>query len=124
MESFTKKTKVEKLCKIFGYTDNDSIKNNSRGRHATVKTLSELSVKVLMSTKVSKHAINVSYAEYIWQDRLTKWYASNPNCESIIYDLNIPDYWFYVPEFSTVCDKLEVKCIDSSHLLTRTRRKL
>lgn len=63
-----------------------TIKNNSRGRHATVKTLSELSVKVLMSTKVSKHAINVSYAEYIWQDRLTKWYSSNPNCESKIYD--------------------------------------
>jgi hypothetical protein len=43
---------------------------------------------------------------------------------SKIYDLNIPDYWFYVPEFSTVRGQLEVKCIDSSHVLTRTRRKL
>ena len=31
--------------------------------------------------------------------------------------------WFYQPEFSTTRQQLEVKCIDSTHLLTRMRRK-
>ena len=31
--------------------------------------------------------------------------------------------WFYLPEFSQSRGQFEVKCIDSSHLLTRARRK-
>lgn len=38
-------------------------------------------------------------------------------------DCEQPDFWFYKPEYSESRNQLEVRSIDSTHLLTRTRRK-
>lgn len=74
---------------------------------------------------MSKHVINVSYAEFIWPSRLQKWYDNSFVDNKVkIDDTNLPEFWFYIPEFSLTRDQLEVRCIDSSHLLTRTRRKI
>ena len=43
--------------------------------------------------------------------------------ETKIKDTNEPDYWFYIPEYSESRSQLEIRCIDSTYLLTRTRRK-
>ena len=41
----------------------------------------------------------------------------------MIDDSAYPSLWFYTPEFSETRQQLEVRCIDSTHLLTRARRK-
>ncbi|XP_060571176.1 uncharacterized protein LOC132729422 [Ruditapes philippinarum] len=81
-----------------------------------MKTLAELAIKVI--TKYSKRDLNIIYAEYIWADREKAWISPVKDIT-----VNGEKYeWFYKPEYS-IRQQMEVKCIDSTHLLTRTRRK-
>ena len=79
---------------------------------------------VLQSKKVPKQVLNASYSEYIWPEKLEDWNRRSPLQNEVkIKDTELPDYWFYIPEFSTRRQQLEVKCVDSTLLLTCTRRK-
>ena len=78
----------------------------------------------MLSKSVPKQILNIVNSEYIWPDEYKLWLsetplANNPKVEGTEY----PDVWFYVPEYSRTREQLEVRCIDSTHLLTLTRRK-
>ncbi|KAJ8316748.1 hypothetical protein KUTeg_005694 [Tegillarca granosa] len=72
---------------------------------------------------VPKTALNIAYTEYAWPERLQTWKTQSPINDEIKVIGSYPNYWFYIPEFSYDRQQLEVRCIDSSHLLTRTKRK-
>ena len=83
----------------------------------SVIPLSEIAEKAVL--KYSKQELNVILAEYKWDDMYKSWVEE-------INGLTLNDVqceWFYKPEFSSSRKQYEVKCIDSTHLLTRTRRK-
>lgn len=74
--------------------------------------------------KVSKQSLNLTYAEYIWEEEKKKWINQSPIKNNIkVEGLDQPEFWTYQPEFSLTRQQLEVRCIDSTHLFTRTRRK-
>ena len=53
-----------------------------------------------------------------------QWLLETPVANSPKVDgTDYADIWFYVPGYSRAREQLEVRCIDSTHLLTRTRRK-
>ena len=93
-----------------------------KNRRTSPKTLKELA-SCKLSKCVKKGDLSVSYAGYIWPDRFRQW--KSESCLSKdpkINDTAEPEFWFYTPEFSRKRNQLEVRCIDSTHLLTRTRR--
>lgn len=64
-------------------------------------------------------------AEYVWQDKLSDWKDSSRLKHDLkVSTSNFPECWFYIPDYSKEREQLEVRCVDSSHLLTRTRRKV
>ncbi|XP_060561338.1 uncharacterized protein LOC132721103 [Ruditapes philippinarum] len=88
----------------------------------SVKSLRELSAKVV--SNMSKQVLNCALAEIIWSEKYEDWKLQtrvSQNC--YIEGIGISREWFYHPEYSTNRSQLEVKCIDATHLLTRTRRK-
>ena len=85
------------------------------------KSLKDQAKIVLMGKEVTKHALNIMYSEYAWKEKLSEW----NNCSPLAHNLTVrscdfPDYWFYIPDYSNERHPLEVRCVDSSHLLTRT----
>lgn len=124
----SKREKISKLCEVFGYTNPENNQRQTRRniKKQPVKTLSDLATRTLTS-KVPKMALNVAYAEYIWPVQLAEWQRQSPISDTVkvqLDEVQYPDFWFYIPEFSETRQKLEVRCIDSSHLLTRCRRKI
>ena len=100
----------------------DAVASNesmSRTRKRKIKSLRDLSLSVL-TNKVPKNVLNITYSEFIWPERLKCWKSSSPLLDEIkIKETNEPEYWFYIPEYSESRSQLEVRCIDSTHLLTR-----
>ena len=93
------------------------------GFNKTNPSKSEIATGVL-SKSVPKHMLNIAYAYYIWPHRYEQWkYESSLSIEPKIYGTIDPEFWFYTPKYSQKREQLEVRCIDSTHLLTRTRRK-
>ena len=123
-ESSSKQVKVSKLVETLGLSSNaeDNEKPTVRyNRNRKVRPLSELSFSVL-SKRMSKQELNSVYAEYVWPDRLNTWKTEPPfQCDTKVENESYT--WFYKPYYSESRQQLEVKCIDSTHLLTRMRRK-
>lgn len=82
----------------------------------------ELSKNVLSSQRVSKHALNVAYSEFIWPSKLAKWKSKSTVDDRVISSLGDDFYWFSIPEFSEKRKQLEVESVDATHLFTRLRR--
>lgn len=83
-----------------------------------VQTLAEIALKVI-TKNFSKHELSVIQAEYLWPDRYQEWIS-----EIGATQVNGQFYnWFYKPEYSLRRKQFEVRCVDSTHLMTRTRRK-
>ncbi|XP_060573074.1 uncharacterized protein LOC132730724, partial [Ruditapes philippinarum] len=123
-EYATKAVKLSELTKHLSL--NGEIKENthikaSRNKPKDVKPLSILAASALKS--VPKNVLNISFAEYIWPDRLEQWQKNSPTDGIDVTGFEKPDFFFYVPEYSLTRHQLEVRSIDSTHLLTRTRRK-
>ena len=122
-ESCNKQSKIDNLAKFLSITENENILLTARRKPRTAKSIKDLTAAVL-SKSVSKHDLNVSYAEYIWPNRYASWIRDSPLCNvPKVNNTEKPEYWFYVPEYSEARQQLEVRCIDSTHLLTRMRRK-
>ena len=122
-ESDSKKKKLTKLSEVLSLDAVASNESMSRTRKRKIKSLRDLSLSVL-TNKVPKNVLNITYSEFIWPERLKCWKSSSPLLDEIkIKETNEPEYWFYIPEYSESRSQLEVRCIDSTHLLTRTRRK-
>ena len=122
-ESDNKKTKLKKLSEAFAFDAVTSNEVMARMQRRKIKSLRDLSLSTL-TNKVPKTVLNITYSEFIWPDRLKCWKSSSPLLDGLkIKDTDEPDYWFYIPEYSESRSQLEVRCIDSTHLLTRTRRK-
>ena len=124
-ETDTKHIKLIKLGEALGLTVSENVITSKPRKHA--KPIQKLSVKatsVLQSKKMPKQVLNASYSEYIWPEKLEDWKRLSPLQNEVkIDDTELPDYWFYIPEYNTRRQQLEVKCVDSTHLLTRMRRK-
>lgn len=117
-ESDKKQIKFIHLCTIFGYETHGIALPTRR-----VHKLSDMCLKILQ-TKVPKRVLNIAHAEYHWLAELDKWENSSTIQNTVkIEGTDDPEYWFYQPEFNEQRQQIEVKCIDSTHLLTRTRRK-
>lgn len=127
-ESNPKQIKVNELLKFLDIEQADEAGKNTSGsktkkRCQKIKSLEELAADVL-SKHVSKHQLNVAIAGYLWPSRYQKWVEEGPlTFNPKVDDTDYPDFWFYQPDYSDVRQQLEVRCIDSTHLLTRTRRK-
>ncbi|MEW8548344.1 MAG: hypothetical protein AB2693_32980 [Candidatus Thiodiazotropha sp.] len=68
--------------------------------------------------------MNQAYAEYIWPSVYQDWIETSPLKDNPkINNSSKTSFWFYTADFSEERNQLEVRCIDSTHLLTRTRRK-
>ena len=120
-ESSPKYVKVLELSTILGLECDQAIRQRTtkgKQRQQTAKKLSELSATVV--SKLPKRCLNIIYAELIRQERLEAWASETEGVtvEGSQYD------WFYRPEYSLERDQYEVRCIDSTHLLTRTRSKV
>lgn len=114
--------KIQDIAFLLGLETSQSYPNvskNSKGnmRAKKVKTLSELSASTV--SKIPKFFFNIIYAEMVWPEKMKSWASAvkNVTVEGNKYD------WFYKPEFSPSINQYEVRCIDSTHLLTRTRTK-
>ena len=119
-ESESKEMKLNKIAIFLNIeqTELRKLKDTVRIRKVkTVHPLSELAEKAVL--KYSKKELNVIIAEYRRDDVYKPW------VEEIDYATvnDLPFEWFYKPELSRSREQYEVKCIDSSHLLTRMRRK-
>ena len=120
-ESSPKYVKVLELSTILGLECDQVIRQRTtkgKQRQQTAKKLSELSATVV--SKLPKQCLNIIYAELIWQERFEAWASDTEGVtvEGSQYD------WFYRPEYSLERDQYEVRCIDATHLLTRTRSKV
>lgn len=123
--SVSRKTKMLHLCDLFRLSHPDNVTKTVTRKKFQVKTLKDLSRKVLIGKSVPKMALNIAYAEYVWPNTLKHWRESSALKDDVkISETGFPDYWFYIPEQSHKRQQLEVSCIDSSHLLTRMRRKI
>ena len=121
-ETKTKYAKVVLLANVFNLQA-PAAQQKRKSTRNSMKSLSELSLKVLIST-LTKHTMNRIYAELIWPEKYQAWVANGPTKASVcLDDKQIIDQWFYIPEYSERRGQLEVRCIDATHLLTRTRRK-
>ncbi|CAG2221722.1 unnamed protein product [Mytilus edulis] len=124
-ESDRKNAKVDHISELLGLDLNSVVlnKTDQHRKQKKVKSLKDLTLSAL-STKVPKQVLNKTFAEYIWPDRLAVWKSQMSVREDVtIGDLTEQHSWFYYPEFSSAREQLEVRCIDSTHMLTRARRK-
>ena len=122
-ESVQKKSTINGLSELFGYTDEGKSheKTKVQNHMRKVKSLRDSSSAVL-SKAVPKQILNIVYSEYIFPDKYMQWLSETPLAKSPNVDgTDYPDIWFYVPEYSRAREQLEIRCIDSTHLLTRTR---
>lgn len=117
-ESSTKQIKLKGIASLLNLDINTTINSQKvRRRSIVVTTLKELAKRAV--GKYTKHELNVIMAEYTWDKKYAAW-RKNLKANS----LNGKEHqWFYLPEYSQSRNQLEVKCIDSTHLLTRMRRK-
>jgi hypothetical protein len=102
--------------------DGDIPQPSSRKRSAL--SLKALTSRVLHGNSYPKMALNVSYAEWKFPDAVKQWQDSAKVKNGMIIpevDSDREIEWFYVPEYSTPRNQLEVKNIDPHHLLTRHR---
>ncbi|KAJ8309057.1 hypothetical protein KUTeg_013931 [Tegillarca granosa] len=125
-DSVNKETKIQDLCSLFGIGKKEQKKTqakcSTKRMSKPIHRLSEIAINVLKK-KVPKSILNIAYAEYKWPDKRTEWESDSPLNNNVkIHDSTFPDFWFYVPEYSESRKQLEVRCIDSTHLLTRLRR--
>jgi len=117
-----KHRKIKDICQVLSiHTNNTENTNNAKIRKKIIPSLKDLSLRTLNS-KVPKHCLNIIFAEYLWPEELKTWQSSSPLKINVSGITSYPDLWFYQPEYSSMRNQLEVRCIDSSHLLTRTRR--
>ncbi|WAR15462.1 hypothetical protein MAR_005567 [Mya arenaria] len=111
-ESCPKAKKVEKLCSHFKL-ENVNTKQNESQTGMTRKTLRKID-------------LNIIYAEYIWE----RQYANlRKKCDIIKPKANqdillLQNEYFYTGSYRNERNQFEVSCVDSSHLLTRTRRNI
>lgn len=121
-ESERKTLKIERLCKILNLgTCSCPVDVSARtGKQKTKnpKSLAEMALKQV-STSLKKADINIIYAEFLWPTEYRKW-IEYQKCKTATIGL---DNHYYYPSFSELRNQLEVCCVDSSHLLTRMRRK-
>lgn len=127
-ESATKKMKLTKLFSFFEFEESTSVKGSFevKQRRHKFKSLSDLAFAVV--SKMKKSELNIVYSEYLWPQEFEKWKKDRPKIsfdQRNLMELEsvMPDYWFYYPNQSSSRDQLEVSCVDSTHLLTRMRRK-
>lgn len=126
-EYATKSKKIEELLLLLELKETCAsgtvTKNVSRLRKRTyqVKSLSTLASAAFK--QVPKNVLNIANAEYIWPDRFLTWRNNSAISNTHVRDCEQPDFWFYTPEYSESRNQVEVRSIDSTHLLTRTRRK-
>lgn len=122
----------------------------NKQRHVQIKNLKDIAFGVVSKTR--KAALNVVYAEYLWPEKLKAWQENAFKIKTNLYDSVVEDKYhnsetqtafstgnrntfvanlnenkfnefFYKPSYSSKRNQSEVSCVDSSHLLTRTRRK-
>ncbi|XP_013399595.1 uncharacterized protein LOC106165781 [Lingula anatina] len=87
-------------------------------------SLLSLATKQLTGKKYAKSYLNVSYAEWRFPQKVSQWNKNLPfNHDMVIPGLEkyFPLQWSYSPQYSASRDQLELRRIDSTHLLTRTR---
>ena len=127
-ESVPKQVKIKDLSMILDikqdtYTENVIIEQKHKKRSQKIKSLKDLAASVL-SKSVSKQQLNIAMAGYMWPSKYQEWIKESPLVYSPkVDDMDYPTFWFYQPDYSELRQQLEVRCIDSTHLLTRTRRK-
>jgi hypothetical protein len=119
-ESSSKQTKLDKIANFLCLVKSDSTHktvSSKKGSKFHVSSLHDLATKVV--SKYSKHELNVIVAEMTFPEMYKTWMKP-------IDDVTVngeSQQWFYKPEYSKRRKQTEVKCIDSTHLLTRARRK-
>ncbi|MEW8546432.1 MAG: YqaJ viral recombinase family protein, partial [Candidatus Thiodiazotropha sp.] len=120
-ESDRKVKKLEILSQFLGLKQVPE-PTKSKITRRTPKCLRDIARSTVMS-KVPKSVLNIAYAEYIWGDRLEKFEKEAKISNKVKVEGTFePDFWFSQPEYSESRNKLEVKCVDSTHLFTRLRR--
>lgn len=119
-ESDKKEVKIEKICKLMNieYSIFQRQKTLSLVKIYKPKRLSEMAFKSV-SSSLKKSDLNIIYAEYLWPEVFQKWNLEHSNSVK----LQNEETQFYYPAYSESRKQLEVSCVDSSHLLTRMRRK-
>ena len=119
-ESDRKEAKVQQMCKLLNiqYIIDERRSLSYQHKIKEPKRLSDLAHKVVTSS-LNKSDINIIYAEYIWPKEYLKWKIEH---DSLGFDIH-EETQFYFPSYSASRKQQEVSCIDSSHLLTRMRRK-
>jgi hypothetical protein len=127
-ESGTKANKIKAIFEVIDVQTIDlcPVSNNLHtSEKRSLKPVQRLSTLAFKSLKnVPKSVINIACAEYLWPDKLNSWRSHSPIKQNMKIDgLDTSYSWFYVPELVDSRNQLEVRCIDSTHLLTRTRRK-
>jgi len=118
-ESATKGRKLEALDEVLSLdvpsTFGTKAKCIKKIRCRNPCTLHELAFKAVYC----KHELNVFIAEMEFPAKHNEWKQDIKH----VHINDITQEWFYKLEFSLQRMQLEVKCINSTHLLTRTRRK-
>lgn len=134
-ESDRKAEKVKKICEIIQLQNVESVEGVNHGKRrgkrtlTDVLTLQELAFREF--SKFKKSDLNIIYAEYVWPERLIQWQKKYFIYKTDLYQeentatcsKQTESCLFYIPAFSNHRGQFEVSCVDSSHLLTRTRRK-
>ncbi|KAH3875896.1 hypothetical protein DPMN_039178 [Dreissena polymorpha] len=115
-ESEKKDTKIAGIAAFLGLPV-EQLNKSQQAKNVKVVTLRELAAKTI--SKYTKEELHVLFAEYKWPCEYNVW---KEELDNITVNGSKID-WFYKPEHSLVRNQHEVKCIDSTHLLTRMRRK-
>ncbi|XP_052820581.1 uncharacterized protein LOC128246428 [Mya arenaria] len=118
-ESVPKGVKVREISKVLNISGElpQQLTKRKSSKTYNVKSLTEMATKEI--AKFKKEHLNVIEAEYEWPEAYNEWQMSmvDVTVDGIEYE------WFYHPEYSIERQQYEVRCIDSTHLLTRARRK-
>lgn len=119
-ESDRKESKIQFICELMNahYSANEKESNRKHKSTKEPRRLSELAFKA-MTSSLKKCDLNIIYAEYLWPDVHKKWRAEHVSPLTEIHKQS----QFYFPAYSDSRKQFEVSCVDSSHLLTRMRRK-
>lgn len=87
-----------------------------------MQSLSQLCTAVLHKKEYYKIALNISYAELIWQEELNVW-KKNSTIKSILWN-ECEQEWFSYPEYSKERKQIEPRCWDGTHLMTNLRTRV
>ncbi|CAG2256264.1 unnamed protein product [Mytilus edulis] len=119
-ESSTKGKKLEELAALLNINFDKEMSGlvKRKKKPQQVKSLSELATQTIQ--KLPKLTLNVIHAELIWENRYDNWISKirTVTVNGMKHD------WFYKPDFSEIRNQYDVRCIDATHLLTRTRTKV